>query len=476
LTPFKSLFFGLRDLTLGRSLILTNPGNGPSAEGGKGTWKGLNVSLSGLFSYIHDAVTKFGDSLPRVLMVVNDGGERSHALIMLLGVFVALGWFDEVISYSNIVGHTHGKTDSLFGMVRKCIRKRSKRRSVTYGEIFEALQRSFPGWDFPSDYQDYGPIAVRELQCVFDWKSFFSGCRSSKLSGVLFPRASNQKLKPHVFRVTQRDQDGVAQPGVESYITGIDFMQNESRFLEWTPIFRRYPDFQRIPVDDTMFSTFLRDKWAFSESIVGSGFSMGARQGLEVAQVHYYRSFCLPACPDIHDPFFLQSVFFRSMEPVLLTRSSKRRIVSRENDNEEDDDDDRADDSVDMVKVLELKLKHGTSGQICYIQFADGRTRWVSRSDVPDTLVRDFQQQTRLMRREGHSEQAVLQRSIICDCGRAFATEHGMNIHRSKTQNEVCKKKNLKNVVQHALFPSHLERKDVMCRPLLHALTRMRKP
>lgn len=337
---------------------------------------------------------------------------------------------------------------------------------MTYGEIFEALQRSFPGWDVPSDYQDYGPIAVRELQCVFNWKAFFSGCRSSKLSGTLFPRAGDQKLKPHVFRVTRRDHNGIVEAGVESYITGLDFMQNESRLLEWTPIFRKYPDFQQIPVDMSMFSVFHRDKWVFCSAIVGSGFSVGARQGLVLSQVHYYRSFCLPELPDIHDPFLLQSASFRSREPAPLVRVSKRRKVVNQGDESEEEDDRAGNDAeFEIVQVLQLKLKHGTDGQVCYVQFADGSMRWVSRSDVPDMLVRDFQHLTRQSRRQNRPDQPVVQEMVVCDCGRAFATKHAMNIHSSKTKNEICKKNvtNWLNCLDHAQFVyAPLADKDVL--------------
>lgn len=203
--------------------------------------------------------------------------------------------------------------------------------------------------------------------------------------------------------------------------------------------FSEYPDFQQIPVDMSMFSVFCRDKWVFCSAIVGSGFSVGARQGLVLSQVHFYRSFCLPELPDIRDPFLLQSASFRSCEPVPLVRASKRgRVVSQGDDSEEEDD--RPGNDTEIVKVLHLKLKHGTGGQICYVQFADGSTQWVSRSDVPDLLVRDFQHLTRESRRRNRPDQPVVQETVVCDCGRAFATEHAMNIHRSKTKNETCKR------------------------------------
>lgn len=445
---FRSLFFGLRDLTLNRSLILTHPGNGPLVgRGTKGTWKGLNVSLSGLFSYIYESIQQFGNSLPTRLLIINDGGERTHALILLLGIFSALRWFEVVTSYSNIPGHTHGKTDSLFGLGRKCVRKLSKFKSVSYLEIFNALNTAFPGWDSPSDYVDYGSIAVRELTTVFDWKKFFHGCRSADLGGALFPRVSEQQKKPHVFTITRREWNDVVQPGVESFITGFDFMTNSSHSLSWVPIFRKYPDFGSIPVDTSMYSIFEADKRSFIGSIIGRGVEEGAKQGLTLQQVCYYKLFRLPSPMAPQDPFFLSSYHFRSREPEEL-RSLKRRrphFVQYEDDDgyqPEKDDDSVWDEFVDdsgMVKVMETKLKKGSGGRLCFVLFQDGTSRWVLRDFVPDDLVRSFQNETRGNRRGLRGPQPEKVGRVFCSCGRAFDSKQGLMIHKGKSTNTVCK-------------------------------------
>ena len=70
------------------------------------------------------------------------------------------------------------------------------------------------------------------------------------------------------------------QPGIESYISGMDFWQDESRQLEWSPVFRKYQNFEEIPLDNSMFAVFERDKAKFTNAIRGSGFEEGSRQGL----------------------------------------------------------------------------------------------------------------------------------------------------------------------------------------------------
>lgn len=440
LKSFRSLFFGLRDLTLKRSLILTNPGNGPRAGKGKGSWKGLNVSLSGLFSYISESIKQFGNLLPSRVLIVNDGGERSYGLIMLMAVFCALGWFDSIASYSNIPGHTHGKTDSLFGLGRKCVRKLAKRKSVSYEEIFVALQQEFPGWDVPSDSVDYGPIAVHELTTVFDWKQYFKGCRHSKVTGSLFPRENSEFEKPHIFKVSCRVLNGVSQPGIETYISGADFWQNESRFLEWTPVFRKYPSFFEIPVDQSMFSIFERDKVIFTDAICGTGIQEGSRQGLQLRQVHYYRSFCLPRSVQLADPFFLSCASFRSQMPAALLQGRMERQVNRESEESDEEEWDGSDANVEeMVKVTQMKAQKGTGGQICYVTFRDGSSRWVDRIFVPSEVIRDFQNQTRAGRRERNSRTNESVAKVVCRCGKEFSNQHGLSVHLGKTKNNICK-------------------------------------
>lgn len=87
--------------------------------------------------------------------------------------------------------------------------------------------------------------------------------------GTLFPRKKSEVEKHHVFKVSCCILNEGSQPGIESFITGLEFLQNESRLLEWTPVFRKYPNFDEIPVDLLLFSVFERDKAEFMHAIRG---------------------------------------------------------------------------------------------------------------------------------------------------------------------------------------------------------------
>ena len=60
----------------------------------------------------------------------------------------------------------------------------------------------------------------------------------------------------------------------------MDFWQDESRQLELSPGCRKYPNFEGILLDNSMFAVFERDKANFTNAIRGSGFEEGSRQGL----------------------------------------------------------------------------------------------------------------------------------------------------------------------------------------------------
>lgn len=460
LKQFKSLLFGLRDLTTHRSLILTNPSSGPPGTKGKGSWKGLNVTLSCVFLFMHDAILRYGNRLPENLLFVNDGGERTFALIMLMSLFVAIGWFKKVVSYSCIPGHTHGQTDSLFGLVRKCVRKVAKHRSCSYGEIFELLQDKFRGWSTPSDNVHHGAIAVRELPCVIDFKAFFRGCQSPLMSGELFPRGKSQMDKPHVFAVEMRDHCGVLMPCMQSYITGRQYLSQCEPFSSWVPVYKKYPRYKEALPEVPTEAVFARDRQRFLRAIVGEGIARGAAQGLVLSQVEYYERLTLPAKPALADPFFLR-YGFRVVEPEPLTPGrrevggaqpgAKKRRVDVDQDGTGDSDDKEFESMFDLMEasleefevdaILEMKTKPG-GDLFCRVRLRNNIEKWVLRDFVPEKFIRLFQKQRR---KERVSESANIRRqqqtrmsSFSCNCGRSFTSQQGLNIHKGKTKNLFC--------------------------------------
>lgn len=96
-------------------------------------------------------------------------------------------------------------------------------------------------------------------------------------------------------------------------------------------------------------------------------------------------------------------------------------------------------DSEEMEKVLQMKVKKGTGGQVCYVRFQNGTTRWIDHMFVSDELVRDFQNEARGKRHGSGSSRENSVRNVVCACGKTAE----LAIHKGKTKNEKCKERNV---------------------------------
>ncbi len=264
---------------------------------------------------------------------------------------------------------------------------------------------------------------MTEADCVFDFETFFDGCRNPGLAGLWGKQRAAQNEKPHVFEVGFDLHGNVRVPKVRSFVAASGQVP-EKQVRDWAPVFLpgKLPQPSHVPIFD-FHSSFEASRVEMVRILRNSqpgslGLSerqMSDYEKLTLPKAHVeplpFKVAVLPACAQLAEidrgpvdkPVAKRRrrPSSKKSAPARTVRARARKKAGDDNSDEADadlelpeeeeeedeqlEDDDDEEDEKEIVALVKL----GGNARVT-VQYSDGSKQLVSLDALPEQWVTKY--------------------------------------------------------------------------------------